>query len=86
MEVGVKELRTHLSRWLDMAREGQEIVVTDRGRPVARLVGVSWTPALDRLVEQGLVRLPLEPRRPAREMTRIKAKGSVAELVRDQRR
>ena len=84
MEVGVKELRANLSRWLEMVREGQEIVVTDRGRPVARLVGTSWTP--DRLVERGLVRLPLEPRRPAGQIDRVKAKGSVAELVGDQRR
>jgi prevent-host-death family protein len=86
MEVGIKELRMHLSRWLRLAREGNEIVVTDRGCPVARIVGVSRTPALDGLVEQGLVRLPLARRRPPSEMTRIKAKGSVAELVGDQRR
>ena len=86
MEVGVKELRANLSHWLEMVREGQEIVVTDRGRPVARLVGTPWTPALDRLVERGLVRLPLEPRRPASQIARVKAKGSVAELVGDQRR
>jgi prevent-host-death family protein len=86
MEVGVRELRTNLSRWLDLVRDGNEVVITDRGRPVARLVGVSWTPAIDRLVAQGLVRLPVEPRRPAADIRRVKSKGSVSALVPDQRR
>ena len=37
-EVGIRELRQNLSALLDMVKRGSEIVVTDRGRPVARLV------------------------------------------------
>jgi prevent-host-death family protein len=86
MEVGVRELRGELSRWLDLVRDGEEIVITERGRPVARLVGVSGSRGLDRLVAAGEVQLPTMPRQSSRTIRRVKAKGSVADLVRDQRR
>ena len=35
--VGVRELRQHLSRYLDEVKQGESFVVTERGREVARL-------------------------------------------------
>ena len=40
MKTGVAELKAHLSQYLDRVRAGQEVVVTDRGRPVAKLVPI----------------------------------------------
>ncbi len=37
-EVGVRALRLELSRYLAAVQQGQEVVVTDHGRPVARLI------------------------------------------------
>jgi prevent-host-death family protein len=39
--VNVHEAKTHLSRLLDRAAAGEEIVVARAGRPVARLVALS---------------------------------------------
>ena len=64
MDVAVSELRAHLSDWVARAREGQEVVITERGTPVARLLAVDATPALDRLVEQGLIARPVRQGRP----------------------
>jgi prevent-host-death family protein len=36
--IGVAELKTHLSRYLDQVKGGAEVVVTERGVPVAKLV------------------------------------------------
>jgi prevent-host-death family protein len=36
--VGVRELRQNLSRYLDRVKDGHALVVTERGREVARLV------------------------------------------------
>ncbi|MEN3281359.1 MAG: hypothetical protein V7607_2499 [Solirubrobacteraceae bacterium] len=36
--VGVRELRQNLSRYLERVKEGEALVVTERGREVARLV------------------------------------------------
>jgi prevent-host-death family protein len=37
---GVREARQNLTDLLDEVRKGREIVITDRGRPVARLAPV----------------------------------------------
>jgi prevent-host-death family protein len=37
-EVGVRELRQNLSRYLERVKAGESLVVTERGREVARLV------------------------------------------------
>lgn len=36
--VGIKQLKNELSEWVRRAAAGEEIVVTDRGQVVARLV------------------------------------------------
>jgi prevent-host-death family protein len=41
MKAGVAELKAGLSRYLERVRAGHEVVVTDRGRPVARIVPIS---------------------------------------------
>lgn len=38
MQVSVAELQARLSEYLALVQTGEEIVVTDRGRPVARLI------------------------------------------------
>jgi prevent-host-death family protein len=48
--IGVRELRQHASRYLARVRAGETIEVTDRGRPVARLVPVraeTWQDLVD---------------------------------------
>ena len=37
VSVGVRELKNRLSEYLRMVRRGEEILVTDRGEPVAEL-------------------------------------------------
>ena len=41
MKAGVAQLKASLSRYLERVKAGQEILVTDRGKPIARLVPVS---------------------------------------------
>ncbi|MGH3158595.1 MAG: type II toxin-antitoxin system Phd/YefM family antitoxin [Streptosporangiaceae bacterium] len=43
--VNVYEAKTHLSRLLDRAIAGEEIVIARAGRPVARLVPLSGRPS-----------------------------------------
>ena len=37
---GIREARQRFTRLLDDVRKGREVVITERGRPVARLVPV----------------------------------------------
>jgi prevent-host-death family protein len=39
--VRLSQLKAELSRYLARVRGGEEVVVTDRGRPVARLVPIT---------------------------------------------
>jgi prevent-host-death family protein len=84
MEVGIRDLRNNLSRYLDRVRDGEEVVVTDRGRAVARFVPVATERVLDRLVAEGVVTPAPQSKRRAPKP--IKTKGSVSDLVSQQRR
>ena len=52
--VGIAELRDSLSRHIAAVKKGDEIVVTDHGRPVARIVPAGSS-KLDALIAQGRV-------------------------------
>ena len=84
MEVGVRELRDHLSRYLDRVRDGDELVVTDRGRAIARIVPLGAERALDRLIAEGIVTPARQPKRRAAKPIRVK--GTVSDLIGEQRR
>ena len=87
MNVAISDLRAHLSEWLDRARRGEEVIVTDRGLPVARLLGLSSTATLDRLAAEGVIGRSARADRPvASGRTRPRARRPVAEIVSEQRR
>lgn len=86
IEVGVRDLRDHLSRWLEQVKEGRELVITERGRPVARITGASGGSKLAALIAAGLVTPASAPAEPADAYPRPRPSKSVADLVAEQRR
>jgi prevent-host-death family protein len=54
--VGVRELKSQLSRYLRRVRMGETIIITDHGKPVARLVPEPLTleEKMQRLIDAGL--------------------------------
>jgi prevent-host-death family protein len=84
-EVGIRELRDHLSSWIDRVASGDEVVVTERGRPVARIVRSSGSSAMDELVEAGVVTPPATPMR-TMSFGRVRTDGDVMRFVFRQRR
>ncbi len=87
MDVPISDLRAHLSEWLERARGGSEIVITDRGVPVARLLGITTTATLERLTAEGVVGGPASAQRPrASGRARPRVRLPLAEIVSDQRR
>jgi prevent-host-death family protein len=87
MDVPVTELRAHLSDWLQRVRGGEEVVVTDRGVPVARLLGISATATLQRLAADGVIGRDVSARRPtAAGRDRPQARRPVSDIVSEQRR
>jgi prevent-host-death family protein len=85
LEVGIRELRAHLSRYVKRVEAGEEILVTDRGKPVARMTQADRRSKLEELIAAGIVE-PAPRRTGWLPEERVKAKGSVSELVEEQRR
>lgn len=84
MEAGVRELRDHLSQYLEVVRDGHEVTVTDHGKAVARLVPLDQPRQIDRLIAEGLI-IPAHTPKRKRPKERIVANGTVSDLVADQR-
>ncbi|MBO0853380.1 MAG: type II toxin-antitoxin system prevent-host-death family antitoxin [Nocardia sp.] len=84
MEIGVRELRDHLSQHLAEVRAGHTVTVTDHGTPIARLIPVDSLSPLERLRQQGAVRAATQRKKPAPEP--IPTAGTVSDLIGDQRR
>lgn len=53
--IGVRELRRDASRWLARVRGGETVVVTDRGRPVAKMVPLGAPKGYEALVAEGRI-------------------------------
>ncbi len=85
IEVGVRDLKNNLSRYLGQVEAGVEVVVTDRGRRIARLTGIDDVAGdkLAELIAAGLVRPPTSKAR--QRPAPLPSDGSVSELVAEQR-
>jgi prevent-host-death family protein len=86
VEVSVTELRAHLSDWLDRARAGGEVVITDRGIPVARLAALDSAGTLERLTAEGVIGKATAQRPVAAGRSRPRPRRPVSDRVSDQRR
>jgi prevent-host-death family protein len=63
--VGVKELKNRLTHYLRRTKRGEEVIVTERGHPIALIQGIQSAERittrearLAKLAVQGLVTLP----------------------------
>ncbi len=55
--IGLRQLKTHLSEYVNRCRDGERIVITDRGREVAELVPLSNArKTMNKLRETGRVK------------------------------
>ncbi len=90
--VSVKELKNRLTHYLRRTEEGEEIIITDRGVPIALLhpingaaKAVSLEGKLAGLAARGAVILPT--RKPLKHVRVVKASGKpVSKAILDERR
>ncbi len=68
--VGIKELKNRLTHYLRRTVQGEEVVVTDRGKPIALIQPIrsaseaaTREARLARLAALGLITLPTHPQR-----------------------
>ena len=87
MDVAVTELRANLRHWLDQVRDGDEVVVTERGIPVARIVRIDAMSRIEDLTARGVIARPLRSGRSKATGRKLpRARRSLSELVSEQRR
>ena len=90
--VGVRELKNRLTQYLKRTRQGEEVVVTERGIPIALLrpiqageAPLSLEARLARLAAEGYLTLPT--RKPAAKIRRVKVGGKpVSRIIIEDRR
>ena len=83
--IGIRELRQNASVWIAKAKAGVTIQITDRGRPVARIVPL--TPAeqaRDKLIAEGQLIPAGAPRVPLRVSDLIDG-PSLTSILKEQR-
>ena len=88
MRIGLREANQKFSKLVRAVRSGKEVILTDRGRPVARLTAISADHEEDiikRLEESGFLRRPIEPGpMPPFKGVRIRGK-SIVDTIREMR-
>ena len=82
-KAGVRELKIHLSQYLRQVKQGENILVTERGRAIAQIVPIK--PAAKRediqsllfhLAKKGHILLPQQLGKPMGHPRRIRVKGT----------
>lgn len=90
--VGVKELKNRLTHYLRRTKQGEEVIVTERGRPIALIQPirsaeriVSLEARLARLAARGLLTLPTH--KPLSRVRPVEASGPpVSRIILEDRR
>jgi antitoxin (DNA-binding transcriptional repressor) of toxin-antitoxin stability system len=93
-QVGIRELKDHLSEYVRLARDGEVVQVTDRGAVVVEIrtpsVGGELEqryPVLAEMARKGLVRLPVQPNHPDAypDLPPVAPPGTAARLLDEER-
>jgi prevent-host-death family protein len=84
MQVGIRELKQRLSEMIDLAASGEDIIVTDRGTPRARLSGLAPHGLLEQGIAEGWIRPPLRSG-PIGQAPRVRAERRVLDVLDEDR-
>ncbi|HSO28860.1 MAG TPA: type II toxin-antitoxin system prevent-host-death family antitoxin [Candidatus Sulfomarinibacteraceae bacterium] len=83
--VGIRELRDHLSRYLEQVKAGAAITVTEHGRVIATIVPMRYSRHMLELAAQGKVRLPTRPPMRVADIPKVEIDGGLSDLLREVR-
>lgn len=86
VEISKSQLQADLDGAIDAASQGESVVITHDGVPVARLTGVESADLLTRLADDGLVTLPAQARAVPRLPQAEAAKDALSSLLGRMRR
>jgi prevent-host-death family protein len=87
--VGVRELRQNLRAYLDRVQAGEDVVVTERGVPIAKITNGEAERRRQELIDAGILRPATKPRTPIDldELSELEGEGpTLSEILIEQRR
>ena len=84
MNVGVRELKQHLSEYLDRAAAGETLQITDRGVPKVLIIPVPGVGRMQSGVEEGWLRAP-QSTAPLAAVQRAPSERRIADVLLEDR-
>lgn len=83
MSVGIRELKSRLSEYLRHVKAGQTLLITERGRPVGRLVPADQPleARLRAMAQAGLILWSGQKLEPMPPVVRVRGERTVADLL-----
>lgn len=87
ISVGIRELKTHLGMYLERVQAGATVIITDRGRPVGRIIpiGTPLDARIQELAHAGLLAWSGRKLSPHTPVARARERKSVADLLLEDR-
>ncbi len=81
--IGIRDLKTQLSRYLRQVKAGATLVITERGKPIGRIVPFNPSPEtrLLALIQAGVVAWSGRKLGPLTPVAQTRGEGTVAELL-----
>jgi prevent-host-death family protein len=87
MTVGIRELKTRLSNYMRQVKSGTTLVITERGKPVGRIVPLSPSveTRVQELAQAGLIAWSGNKLAPMAPVARTQGRRTVADLLLEDR-
>ncbi len=87
MTVGIRELKARLSGYVQQVKAGTTLVITERGKPVGRIVPMkpSADVRMQELVQAGVVAWSGRKLAPMAPVARVQGRRTVADLLLEDR-
>ena len=83
VNVGLRDLRTHLSQYIRQVKSGDTIVITEHGRPVGRIVPAprSLDDQIQAMLDSGLIEWNGQPLPLVKHRPRVRGKKTVSDML-----
>ena len=85
--VGVRELKTQLSKYLRQVKAGRSVIITEHGKMVGRIIPseASLEEKMEAMRRAGLIHWSGRKLKPMKPIARLRGKKSIADLISDNR-
>lgn len=86
-KAGIRELKNHLSNYLEKVKFGDSIIITERSKPIARItpIGSPTSSKMLELVEHHIVSWDGMKPKGSKDIVQLKGKKSISQYIAEER-